>query len=602
GAPTAKGAPVTSAEKPTPAAAISVVVAAVPRLAAKSGRTDGRLRLVLDVYQPVPLGSVGTYQPSEAFTAALQPALKRVAFRSVVKQVYARSGNAPRFFDGLKPAAAAGALVELVTDLPSHDLDPGLYKLSPSVATTATSIAEAAERDVLLTAAVVRYVMDFQFIVRSHPQDLHRNIDAFADKKAEAIADAAHAVFPNVVGQLAGLWPKRPEYAALRKALPVWREKARTHGKPPKVKVLYRTLEAGAKGKKIKQIQERLAYDGTYLGPINSLLDPDTMAALARFQARNGLTADGKPGRDTSRVLNIKPRIRVAQIRASLHRWRESKPRRQGLDTYLRVNVAGFHLELFEKGKRTRVHRTIVGNNKLDYNRKRWRQGYINRTPLLETRMDKVVVNPTWIVPPRIRDLELGPAQAKDGSYFRRHGFRTRQVGDKTVVVQSSGSHNVLGQVKFLLHRTNAIYLHDTNKRHLFDRDSRAMSHGCMRVDGATDLARHVLTSRTGMKDAEFTELLANSSTRTIKLDEPLIVFVEYISTGIDKAGELVLYQDIYGYDAKFGAGKLPTYNDTRYGSGSRRPRAVPRIPHAEYRKLKAQGGLAPTVWPPDEG
>ena len=118
----------------------------------------------------------------------------------------------------------------------------------------------------------------------------------------------------------------------------------------------------------------------------------------------------------------------------------------------------------------TRRHRVIVGSNKLDFDRNQWTQGHLNRTSLLESRLLSVVVNPEWRPPQRIIDEEF----------------------DTKMSLYPLALKNPLGYTKLILHRSNAIFMHDTNNRKLFKNRYRAYSHGCIRVDKAVELAKHL--------------------------------------------------------------------------------------------------------------
>ncbi len=265
-------------------------------------------------------------------------------------------------------------------------------------------------------------------------------------------------------------------------------------------------------------------------------------------------------------------RRKVDAIRASLGRLRESIPLRKGLDTYIRVNIPSFSLTLYEGGKATRSHKVIVGNNRLEYDRTAWRQGFLNRTPLLATRLLEVVINPAWRPPPRILEEEF------DG---------------REDVVVPPGPRNPLGYAKFVLEKTNAVFLHDTNKRKLFTRDRRAFSHGCVRVHEAEKLARYVALEYGGLSDADYTLRRDTKDQHVVKLTKELPVFVEYITVEVDAEGQAVFHPDVYRYDRYFRRGRRPP-SVVRYGSKSLRPKAVPELPLAEYRRLKAEGGKAP--------
>ena len=65
--------------------------------------------------------------------------------------------------------------------------------------------------------------------------------------------------------------------------------------------------------------------------------------------------------------------------------------------------------------------------------------------------------------------------------------------GGSTRIRQRPGPKNSLGFVKFLFPNDFNIYLHDTPNHELFDKDVRAFSHGCIRVEKPAELAQWVL-------------------------------------------------------------------------------------------------------------
>lgn len=59
------------------------------------------------------------------------------------------------------------------------------------------------------------------------------------------------------------------------------------------------SLTIGSTGSDVQTVQQYLLDMGFYSGPINSVYDDATASAVSAFQARYGLTADGKVGNDT---------------------------------------------------------------------------------------------------------------------------------------------------------------------------------------------------------------------------------------------------------------------------------------------------------------
>ena len=331
---------------------------------------------------------------------------------------------------------------------------------------------------------------------------------------------------------------------------------------------------------------------------MNDEYDDVTENAVKEYQRRHYLVQDGRVGRWTLRDMNISMAQRVRQLKLSLQRWRESPGLRSGKSHYMRINLPAYLLELYRNGKKYREHRTIIGKNRLDYNRIKWEQGYINRTPLFKSHVYKIQINPVWLIPARVRDREL----SKDVAKLRRKGIRSMpNASGGTVMVQSAGKHNALDRVKFVLENTQNVYLHDTNMPWLFKDVERDYSHGCIRVENALDLARDLAEELGDFSPERFKKKLEHGYPYPVKLKRNLHVYVDYNTTRINEKGELIFLPDIYKYDYAYFRGKLPVKWKTRYGSLALKPHQVPRVPLADFFTLKKKGGVAPAVWPPVE-
>jgi murein L,D-transpeptidase YcbB/YkuD len=114
---------------------------------------------------------------------------------------------------------------------------------------------------------------------------------------------------------------------------------------------------------------------------------------------------------------------------------------------------------------------------------------------------------------------------------------------------QSSGCDNALGQVVFRFKNPYNVYLHDTPEQQLFDKQDRAFSHGCIRVQQAIKLADLILLND---KSASKIKAMHQAATAYIKqsftLKRALPIKITYL-TCIVEEGVIVNYKDIYDLD-----------------------------------------------------
>jgi murein L,D-transpeptidase YcbB/YkuD len=121
-----------------------------------------------------------------------------------------------------------------------------------------------------------------------------------------------------------------------------------------------------------------------------------------------------------------------------------------------------------------------------------------------------------------------------------------KTVGGRVTVRQLPGESNALGRFAFMFPNDHAIYLHDTPARELFDDESRAFSHGCIRVDDAQSLAEVVLGGPNGWTDERIAAAIGGPE-RTVFLPRPLPIHIEYFTDFVDEFGELKERTDVYG-------------------------------------------------------
>jgi murein L,D-transpeptidase YcbB/YkuD len=211
-----------------------------------------------------------------------------------------------------------------------------------------------------------------------------------------------------------------------------------------------------------------------------------------------------------------------------MDRWRWL-PRDLG-DKYIIVNVPSFHATLVQDGATRWKQRAIAG--KLS-----------TPTPQLSALATGVILNPWWEVPKSIEHEAAGkkgfvPVTGPDGEIQRWR--------------QPPGPTNALGQVKFVMPNSKAIYLHDTNARSRFNDSVRALSHGCVRTQHVLDLATLLLGDDNGpWTAARVQAAVASKKTVQASFVKPVPVYIVYFSEAALTNGDLVDYKDMYGRDGK---------------------------------------------------
>lgn len=241
-------------------------------------------------------------------------------------------------------------------------------------------------------------------------------------------------------------------------------------------------------------------------------------------------------------------------IRANMDRWRWLQRDLGG--QYLLTNVPEFQLRLTVNNNIIRTYRTIVG-----------KPGR-TATPQLAETVEGVIFNPTWTVPQSIVKGEgLGARVLGNPGWARANGYTaTRGANGYVSVVQGSGPGNSLGQMKVDMPNPHAIFLHDTPSRGLFANASRALSHGCVRVERALELAMTIAILGQGASREEAVAISTSGEYTRVPVKKSMPVYITYFTMARDIDGVLKTFTDIYGRDAPV----LASFNAPRVGNRAR--------------------------------
>ena len=187
-----------------------------------------------------------------------------------------------------------------------------------------------------------------------------------------------------------------------------------------------------------------------------------------------------------------------------------------------------------------------------------------SQTYFFTDRIKEVIYNPYWSVPRSIVINEMLPKLWRNPSYLDRLGYevsnsRGRQVASNAVdwaavatneagidVRQPPGPRNALGRLKIDFPNKHAIYMHDTPQKHLFAREQRAFSHGCVRLQHPREMAAALL----GIGLADIDRKIARGETQTERVRADIPVYLAYFTAWPDAQGNVRYYKDVYGRDA----------------------------------------------------
>ncbi len=250
----------------------------------------------------------------------------------------------------------------------------------------------------------------------------------------------------------------------------------------------------------------------------------------------------------------VESRIRQIKVNMQRRRWLPDQMGRR----HVVVNIPDYELRFVDKNQPVLAMNVVVGKRSKDW-----------KTPPLMSSVTHMILNPQWNVPPGIFKKELIHKIRKDPDYLKRQNMKVIK-GRETVeiesvdwenvngnegirVVQRSGRGNALGTVKFMFPNPYAIYMHDTRAKSLFKRQKRAFSHGCVRVAEPLDLAEQLMASGGSWSRQKIVSEIGSGDRQTVRLPEPVNVYVQYWTAWADPNGDVQFRPDIYSRDSQVG-------------------------------------------------
>jgi murein L,D-transpeptidase YcbB/YkuD len=473
----------------------------------------------------------------------------------------------PAWSNGRRARGQAKELIEALRHTAEAGLDPRDYDLEHLERLLALSDNTSARAESLRGRTLARFEVLATFsLLRAADQLREGRIPRAAldpDWVLDSLAGGGQEAIFRTIGHdpshlFADREPKQQGYRQLRDVLARYRAIATAGGwreipaGPP--------LALGARGPRVADLVRRLAATGDFrpTGP-DTVFDRRLEQAVGSLQARLGIPVSGVLGEATRAALNVSTPRRIRQIELNLERWRwlpDTLGRR-----HVEINIPAYRLALVRDDHVTRAMRVVVGKRR-------------SPTPVFSDRITYVEINPTWTLPPSVVVKEIVPALKRNKHYLEQNHMLVIEIADAKrdtveprkvpwkdaasdsflfLVVQEAGPENPLGQIKLMCPNEYDVYLHDSPLRSRFTVAVRDYSHGCVRVEHATELADSLL--RLAPQDTIRTDsLVALGGWRRVSLRESVPVHFLYWTAWVDENGQMCFRDDLYGLDERLDA------------------------------------------------
>jgi murein L,D-transpeptidase YcbB/YkuD len=216
------------------------------------------------------------------------------------------------------------------------------------------------------------------------------------------------------------------------------------------------------------------------------------------------------------------------------------------------VNIPSASLLLYENGQIVLESKLVVGRQK-------------NPTPVFCGMINEVNMYPWYLVPNDIAVKEALPQIKRSTQYIEDNNLQVLDTAGQLVnpytinwktihaanfpftLRQATSCDNSLGQIKFSIEGLPGIYLHDTPWNVLFKMNGRYLSRGCIRVEKAVDLGRHILKGATAVLDTlQASGNLLNKQPVPVAATMKMPVVVVYNTVWFDAKGVVRFYDDVY--------------------------------------------------------
>ncbi|BCH17193.1 MULTISPECIES: L,D-transpeptidase family protein [unclassified Mesorhizobium] len=508
------------------------------------------------------------FQPTSATGAAFREAIAGLddyelyAEKDIAKALVAYYAANPDFIwvTGASANSRAQDAVRVLGEATSYGLTPADYTVEVPAAGASTGSADARLQELVrfemaLSARVLRYVHD------AHNGRVDPNrITGYYDFPAKPL-DMEGVLktltrTQQVRTYLESRHPQNAEYQALRVELETLQASADDEiVVDPKL-----LLKPGETSPELPKLLTKIARNlddemGGAYGEILATLAtsevyaPELVPVIKAVQKKAGMKGDGVIGpRTVAALVGTSKADKIQKVQVALEelRWLPSdlgSPR-------VFINQPAFTASYIENGEEKLKTRVVIGKT-------------TNQTSFFYDQLEQVDFHPYWGVPQSILVNEMLPRLRRDPGYLDRAGYevvnaRGKRIPSSSVnwgaygakipygVRQLPSEANALGELKILFPNKHAIYMHDTPQKTFFQRDMRALSHGCVRLQDPRGMAAAVL----GTSVDYIAEKLKHGHA-TEKVARRIPVYVAYFTAWPDMSGKVEYFSDVYDRDMR---------------------------------------------------
>jgi len=288
----------------------------------------------------------------------------------------------------------------------------------------------------------------------------------------------------------------------------------------------------------IRQIRERLFITGDINGNnLSNRYDDKLVDAVKKYQVRNGLKPNSMISSDLIQEMNVPVSELIKTIVVNMERCRWISPETFSANEYIFVNIPSYQMKMMRDGKIEFESAVVVGDS-------------ATKTVIFGGKMSYIVFSPYWNLPKTIIEKEVKPGMEKDKNYLESHDMEW----NNGQVRQKPGKDNSLGLVKFMFPNSNEIYFHDTPSRSSFKKENRAISHGCVRVEKARELALTILKDDETWTPEKIDAAMNAGKESICSLKNKIPVHIGYFTAWVDEQGDINFYKDVYERDERLAA------------------------------------------------